>query len=171
MNKVKASIHSAERHNIGIKLEHIEIGQQYAITINPKHVPDIDDEVNVRIWNRQQYDKLIFYKDKVNLIVYLESSPKGRLHYHGTYIPTSYINHIVFLDFLKDYGQYKIDTIGECNQYCEPRKDFHEESCTGLEKWIKYCTKQSHIFGPLFEKSLIPYPMKIFNGSKSIVIK
>lgn len=141
----------------GIKLEDMTTGQSYSITLNPKEQPNRIHPIHHLIkWYRTVYDDLLPYKDSVELKLYMESSPIGRLHFHGIISIINMVGYVDFLMYINKWYTYEIDTISEDEE--------------GKVSWQEYYLKQHDIWLQLLNKhSLIGYPMKIMKDSPSMV--
>lgn len=157
----------------GLKLENICIGSTYAITINPKEQPlyvhsfGDNPKRDTTMWYRDKYAEYMKYKEGLNMSLYLEASPTGRLHFHGTIIIKNISMYVQFLKELELLNNYEIDTIasnpasaGGCPHPLDS-KDCDCDERTGEQIWYEYCTKQWAIWEPYFDGNIIGYPMKI----------
>lgn len=128
-----------------IKIEEIELNKAYTISINPKIQPDDMSKKKVYVWYRKFYEFVNKYKDGVYLSLYIESSPTGRLHFHGILKVLEIIKYIDLLQALSASCSYEIDTI---------------ENLENTE-WFDYMRKQREIWEEYFRKNIIGYPMQI----------
>lgn len=153
----------------GLKLENICIGTTYSFTINPKEQPlhvcsfkktPLSD---LTMWYREVYERYLKYKDDIELILYLEASPTGRLHFHGTITIKKYLRYLEFLKEITIGNNYEIDTIAcDLAHDLDPPEGLMEQC--GHQKWAEYCLKQKHIWLWL-DDNIIGYPMKITKDS------
>lgn len=131
------------------KVESLKIGEPMAISINPK------DEWQAGqlpiAWIRKQYDQLKQLVRGCELSLYPESSPTGRLHFHGYIIVTEILPYLMTLHGLALYGTYCIKHL----------KNKVSEDAEDENKWEDYCKKQSHVFECLFKSNVLSYPMEI----------
>jgi hypothetical protein len=139
--------------NQGVKLEDMEIGQTYAITINPASQPENKHSVlpwrNLCMWLCHYKDWLIQFQDGVELVLYLEVSPTGRYHFHGKLVLLDYNDYINFLEIMNKQHHYEIDTI----------KD--------MDVWDLYIKKQRKIFEYLYTTK-VPYLPLIINENSQV---
>lgn len=122
-----------------LKLELLHPFVKYAITLNPNDARQFWDLYNEnRVQSMEGYVNtylLKYYKDFCSLIIYMESSPNGRLHFHGT---------IMFYC----YGDIKRFVLSEINKI---QKQWHIDMDTIKDEkiWETYCSKQNRFFeGP-----------------------
>lgn len=133
------------------KLETLEKGGFYAITLSPE---DIRDKETYKVPNNIQVleDFRTKYRDIENILktklggsyveLYPEFSPTGRLHFHGVINITdlfTFSYHDLFI--FQKLGMYEIDTMDD------------------IPKWTLYMGKQAHIFKPICDKLNIDYPL------------
>lgn len=147
------------------KVETLETGVPYAISINPA------DEWKAGqlpiSWINRQYGVLREMTRGLKLILYPESSPTGRLHFHGTIEVYDVFNYLMFLKGLALYGTYCIKGIVPDKPDATTTGALLEEGteteevATTSHKWLEYCTKQSYLFIPLFDSSVLAYPLVI----------
>jgi len=143
MSLKKTADFSYVKHK-GVPLEDIELDEvTYAISINYEKQPDKIDKACVYKYYRQVYDSLYKFRESIDIILYIEASPTGRLHFHGYLQIKDYIGYIEFLNDLKQYSSFEIDTITE------------------PEVWFEYCRKQEEIWREYMDKHICGYPMEI----------
>lgn len=126
------------------KLENINLGQTYAITLNPVLQPKNIDKKDVFKWYREQYDVLQSYKSGLSLQLWPEGSPIGRMHFHGYIIVSDIITYINFIKHMSEAYAGEVDT-------CE----------AGDKKFQEYVQKQQHIWQPFLKGHTISYPMYV----------
>lgn len=126
----------------GIPLEFMETNKKYAFTFNPAAQPLSKMRASLDVWYRQMYEIFIKYNDTIIVNLYIEASPTGRLHFHGSIEVLHLIKYTEFLREINSICSYEIDTI-------------EDESV-----WDKYITKQSSIWEHHFKKNVIGYPLK-----------
>lgn len=124
------------------KLEDLSVDKLYSITINPKGNVDEWTEVAIYKFYRHTYDELQKFKG-VEFVLHLESSPIGRLHYHGIMSIKSLIDYVKFISWFSSNCAGEIDEISDLN------------------KWTDYIFKQSSIWKPFLKSHVLGYPMYI----------
>lgn len=134
---------------IAPRVEDIKLSQLYAISINPQEEWSSNQQITA--WTRKVYTSLRSIVRGVELELFVESSPTGRLHFHGTIL---IIDVVLYLRFLKELMTQATFAIKEI-------KDTYAEDEDDYVTWDKYCIKQAHIFGPLFDHNTVSYPLKI----------
>lgn len=145
-----------------IKFEDIEIDVQYAISINPLNEYSVSQKPIQ--WIKKNYDLLQQIVRGCTLELYPESSPTGRLHFHGYITIHDIFEYLKFLHGLAVYGTYCIKTItppidNEEEEYVI--QEDSEESESPYDTWEKYCRKQQNIWIPLFANNIMCYPIEI----------
>lgn len=154
----------------GLKLENVCIGTTYSFTINPKEQPlyvcsfKKTPHSDLFKWYREFYEQYLKYKDDMELILYLEASPTGRLHFHGTITIKNILRYIQFLNEIAIGNNYEIDTIAcDLAHDLDPPEGLMEQC--GHQKWAEYCLKQKHIWENHIDHHIIGYPMRIAKDS------
>lgn len=124
-----------------INTELLKVNTPYAFSFNPKDISpqrygeDLFKATTLKTY-KYFHNALTYFK----VTMYPETSPVGRIHYHGT-IEISNIAMFMLKDMpeLQALGTYEIDTI------------------SGIVEWTKYCTKQMHIWKPFAISLKLPY--------------
>lgn len=137
-----------------LSLELAKEDELYAITINPCDT--------FQYWKASTHDRiknahsaLIHqYNDWLGVKfvkLYLESSPTGRLHWHGIISINDLLSfYLVTLRSLQHWCTYEIDTIND------------------IAKWKIYCTKQEFVFNDKNDtrRSIFPYGIELVSYVK-----
>lgn len=129
--------------NNWIPPENITQGKLYTFTFNPIIQPKGG---GFRKWYRDQYVFFNKFKEYVLLILHVEASPSGRLHFHGFIRIYDIPNFILFMvPAINEFGSSEMDT------------------CNDIITWTTYVNKQSEIWSNYINNSsnLIPYPVRI----------
>lgn len=133
------------------RVEDIKLNQLYAISINPQEEWQANQQITA--WVRKVYVSLRSIVRGCELELFVESSPTGRLHLHGTVLIIDVILYLRFLKELMTMATFAIKPI---------RDTYSEGDEEDFVTWDKYCIKQGHIFGPLFDgPTLLSYPIKL----------
>lgn len=129
------------KHN-SIKIEDIVLGESYKLSINPASQPVSLGKLEK--WHND-YVSIISAICKLNRIVLcLEASPTGRMHYHGVYEINNMREHLNLLYYLGNSSTYDLDIIDD--------EIF----------WFNYCIKQDVYFSDY----LLVYPFVSYNYVK-----
>lgn len=149
--------------NTLISFEDLKEGKQYAFSYNPK---DCYQSFNVIVTDRirefyRHADTYFKYKNFSNKKLYVELSPKGRLHYHG----------IIEVEKVIEFFLYEIPSLLRCGTVCI--KEFDDK---GFEGWMKYCNKQCILHKYIGLKLALPHPIvkmtdTRFNLQKTLLIE
>lgn len=114
-----------------LKYECVTNNDTYTISLNPEDSYQFwnsDDRMEVFTLHHAAYLKKLTLVNRTNVFttdIYLEISPTGRLHYHGTIkILNKKLFYLHTLHKLQSYYVYEIDTIADS------------------DTWFAYCTKQ-----------------------------
>lgn len=113
------------------KPEHLNTNTTYSISLSPSDRQQYyESKDRVCKFKTQWYGRfLIHLSPYASYDLYMEVSKEGRLHFHGTIQIKDILNfYLISIPFMRDNMTYEIDTI----------KD--------LAEWLKYCTKQAHLF-------------------------
>lgn len=140
------------------KMEDIKEGEVMAITLNP--IKEHDPTRPIMQFITSQYNYLMQHAESggYRLLLYPEASPLARLHFHGYIVIDNIINWITKgCLLLKDLNSFAIKKFFKR----EKNEDEDDEHTDGQETWQKYCTKQNHIFKPLFDRTVLDYPISI----------
>lgn len=118
-----------------IKLELIKLNTNYSFSFNPKPLLCGDDSEKYIKKTLLNLHELLRKMDYCNITLFLESSPLGRLHFHGT-IAIRKVAQFALHDMprLIEAGTFEIDNIENENI------------------WNDYCAKQKHIWKCYIEK-------------------
>lgn len=126
------------------KLEALNSIETYAITISPNNTNQFSGHTD-RFKHTIHQHSFTWLKDlcKTSEIkLYMEFSPEGRIHYHGT---------IKINDIFKFYQDLFPMLNDHFTCVIKPIKD---------QEWIQtYCQKQAHIIQPYCEENNIDYPL------------
>jgi len=155
--------------NRGLKLEEYKTGQIYSITINPLDQPHMPDEIDgyrrcVSMWLTRQHTEFYKFKDILKLVLFVEVSPLGRFHFHGTVSPLDIGKLPYFLNYLNNKTHFEIDKCGSCT--C----DDNEKTCHGFHHWYDYIKKQEDIWNVELKNNRF-YPIEIDEDSEKYLIK
>lgn len=136
--------------NQGVKFDYLELGTNYAFTINPKQECKSS---NIKGFYRDQWNALRSLVKGCVMLLHLEASPSGRLHWHGYIKIFNILDFRSFLVALALHGTYVI-------------KDMKEflNSKEGANHWEVYINKQSKIWSIEVGKWKDPnlaYPMVV----------
>lgn len=129
-----------------LKLETIKLNTWYTLNLNPVDPPigcDInDDKFNMFYGHTYKFFQSLKYS---KIILYIELSPTGRIHFHGTVCPLRSVIGFTLHDIpiFEKFGTYKIDTISD-------------ESI-----WKTYITKQVDLWKPVLKGNVYGYPLQI----------
>lgn len=140
------------------KMEDIKLNVPMAITLNP--IKEHDPTKPIMCFITSQYNYLQQHSESggYKLLLYPEASPTAKIHFHG-YLIISDIHKWIQKGciLLKDLNSFAIKL------FFNEKKDEVDEDGEpkGEEKWKQYCTKQQHIFKPLFESNVLDYPLNI----------
>lgn len=140
------------------KMEDIVINEPMAISLNP--VKEADPRHPLQVFIKSQYNYLSEHAESggYKMLLWPEASPIGRVHMHGLIAITDihkWIQKGVIL--LKDLNSFAIKKFFKR----ESKEDEEDEHTSGEDKWREYCEKQKHIWKPLFNNSVLDYPMSI----------
>jgi len=138
-----------EYKNKWIKLESIQLNEAYSFTFNPKGQPDSISDI--KVWYRRIYDIFHEYQEAIKLQLYVESSPSGRLHFHGLIWVLDLYQFLAFIWKVNDSGASEMDTLST---------SYNSEEFT-LSEWCIYMKKQEHVFKDQFVTNVIGYPLVI----------
>lgn len=132
----------------GIKFEELQPGVRYALTINPANLQMGNSRKILPVVHRS-INTLRSLAGKSEMQLHIESSPLGKLHYHG-YIRFSedYVDTLCVIKDLMEYGTLCIKHL------------FEQEDEIG-NKWEEYLIKQRHIWEPIFNETIHGYPFNI----------
>lgn len=148
--------------HVAPKIEDIKEGEIMAITLNPSK--EHDPTKHVMVFIKSQYNYLSEHSETggYKLLLFPESSPLGRIHFHGYIVIDNLLNWLTKgVILLKDLNSFAIKKFFDTDK----PQDEDEEHLSGTEKWMKYCIKQKHIFKPLFDNNTLDYPIDIrFNN-------
>lgn len=144
------------------KVEDLVLGELYAISLNP--IEEWKAGQLPIAWVKKQYTLLKELVRGCELQLYPESSPTGRLHFHGYILIKDTLEYLMTLKGLSCYGTYCIKPITDGGLV---QGGDTEASHLGVDEgdvpqtWQQYCTKQAFIFEPLFKNSIMSYPMTL----------
>lgn len=140
------------------KIEDIKLNDDMAFTYNPNAEADPTRPLMQFINN--QYKKLneLAGIGGFKAEIYPESSPLGRIHFHG-FIQIVDIHKWIHIGVigLKDTGCFAIKQFFERKD----KEDEDDDHLTGKEKWTEYCLKQKNIIKPLFANNVLEYPLQV----------
>lgn len=128
------------------KFELMVLKDPYAITINP--IDEFDVKQPLSAWIAKQHRLLSDLLFDCNLTLYLEASPVGRLHFHGTIKIDNFLGYLRTLNCLQKYGTFCIKPIREAMEGSE------------YESWDAYCKKQSDIWEPYLRGTIYTLPVQ-----------
>lgn len=134
-----------------LKFEDMKIGVKYAFTFNPEYQPQ--DLNEVKKWYRFMYDSFVMFKNGVEVTLWPESSPTGRMHFHGILKVIDFYEYFNFVKYFVLRGHYDLDTI---------------EEEKGKQSWQDYCSKQESIWKKYFEDTSVGYPLSV--NSRSLYV-
>jgi len=140
--------------------EKVEKNVVYSFTINPNDANQYFEKTDrLGRFRDNLYGKLLLnLAPYAKYDIYIEISKKGRLHGHGTIEIIDILNfYLKSIPYLMDFCSYEMDTIAS------------------PEVWLKYCTKQSHLFAKSANPKVthVSDPIFVINktGSKIEYIK
>lgn len=121
--------------HVSPKVETLDVNIRYAISYSPQPLHCENDKM--LLGTIKQMYNIIRKLNYCKLEVVIESSPTGRLHYHGWIQITQIAPFILFdIPIMVKEGTYEIDT---CN-----------------DKWKEYVYKQKDIWEPYIKKQQFP---------------
>lgn len=138
--------------NQGVKFDFLAPLKHYAFTINPKQECKSS---NIKGWYRDQWNELRSIIKGCSAQLHLESSPTGRLHWHGYIKVTNVADFRSFLYALALHGTYVI-----------------KEQFEGRE-WEEYIQKQRNIWSIIVDGWKDPnltYPLLIDTSVSAMTI-
>jgi len=118
-----------------IRIEDLVLGQSYKLSINPASQPVSLKSLNK--WYSEFTERLRPFVTLNSLALCLESSPTGRLHFHGIIEINDMREYLYLVRLLELIATFDIDYI-DSEQY-----------------WFDYCIKQD----VYFESWLLQYPL------------
>ena len=127
----------------------LNIGVQYAITLNPSAQPYTYVEANGLFTgdNKAYHNEIMrIIRSLRNITLELtpELSGSGRWHYHGYAVIKDLAKFLIFdINIMKQYFCFEIDTIGETEE--------------DKLKWKVYCSKGSHYMEKYCQDNKLPY--------------
>lgn len=149
--------HDNKPPHVAPKVENLQLGATYAITINPSN-EWTSGQMPIE-WVRRQYDQITQLCRGVELCLYVESSPTGRLHFHGIMKLINIIDYLRFVSNMKSYCTYAIKEFFEAAAETDTKVNPSGKSPYLL--WHEYCTKQSKIWTPIFKSNVLNYAIEI----------
>lgn len=155
INKKDRNFSSFKAPHSGPKAETIILNNRYAISINPNE--EWTPTSHPMTWVKKTVAKLQDALSGCTLELYPEFSPTGRMHYHGVIDIKDHVEYFRFLNLLKLNSTYNIKELFISNSETTDKETRKE----ALDKWLAYCTKQAHIFMPLFKNSILSYPISV----------
>jgi len=102
---IKKDLHSAP------DVETLQTEIPYAISINP--IEEWNPSQLPMTWVIKSSSQIVECMRGVEMTLYPESSPTGRLHYHGLIIIKDIIEYLSFLNVYKKYGSFCIKDIAK----------------------------------------------------------
>lgn len=122
--------------------EDLKPNTKYAFTFNPSDKYQSFKSLNRLIDFYKQLDNIFVYKNFSSKELYIELSPKGRLHLHGLIEVESVIN----------FYLYEVPSLIR-------KGTLHINKIESHEKWHEYCSKQQYLHDYIAEETILPHPV------------